>query len=36
MYRNVLGLAGDIADCVGKQIQNLLKKQFIEQLIIHL
>jgi hypothetical protein len=36
MLKSVLGLVGDMADCVGPQIIPLLKSQFVEQLILAL
>lgn len=36
MLKSVLGLVGDIADCIGKKIPELLKSPFVEQLIVYL
>ena len=33
-YKSVLGLIGDIADCIGADIKNLLQTPFVEQLIL--
>ena len=32
--KNILGLIGDIASCIGPQIKDMLKQPFIERMII--
>lgn len=34
IMKSILGLVGDIADCIGKDIQDFLRSDFIERLIV--
>jgi hypothetical protein len=34
LIRNICGLIGDIAECIGPHIKDLLRSQFVEQVVI--
>ncbi len=36
MCKMVLGLIGDVADCIGPHIKDYLKQGYIEKLVVHL